>query len=258
MRIQGRHWLASVAIAVALHAALLLGLGLGGSTSVGSGGGVRIALGEAIGAPDGGPVGPEAAALPEVAPAPAVPPAEPVPVASPPEPAPRVEAALPQATPSPPLHEPTPRREAAAPLETRGAPEGPASPSAEPVGAAVAAAGGHGASEPGRASAVAAGEKGLDGLDPDYVRRFMARLERYKHYPRAARVHQLEGTALLWLRVDRGGRVLAYDVEESSGHRLLDRAVLRAIERASPMPPLPANYPRTELELVVPIAFRLQ
>jgi periplasmic protein TonB len=51
--------------------------------------------------------------------------------------------------------------------------------------------------------------------------------------------------------------VLAYEVEESSGHRLLDRAVLRAIERADPLPPLPTSYARPELEVVVPFAFQL-
>ena len=74
------------------------------------------------------------------------------------------------------------------------------------------------------------GEAGLAGLDPAYVRRFMASIERQKRYPRAAPTQRLEGTALLWLRLDRRGRVLAYDVKESSGHVLLDRAVVRTIE----------------------------
>ncbi len=75
---------------------------------------------------------------------------------------------------------------------------------------------------------------------------------------RRARTRPMEGTALLWVRVDRGGQVLAYDVEESSGHRVLDRAVLRAVERADPLPPLPDSYPDDELEVVIPIAFRLR
>lgn len=102
------------------------------------------------------------------------------------------------------------------------------------------------------------GEAGLAGLDPAYVRRFMASIERQKRYPRAARNQRLEGTALLWLRLDRSGRVLAYDVKESSGHDLLDRAVVRTIEHANQLPPLPASYPNAEVEMLIPIAFQLR
>ena len=102
------------------------------------------------------------------------------------------------------------------------------------------------------------GEAGLAGLDPAYVRRFMASIERQKRYPRAARNQRLEGTALLWVRLDRSGRVLAYDVRESSGHVLLDRAVVRTIEHADPLPPLPASYPKAEVEMLIPIAFQLR
>jgi periplasmic protein TonB len=262
VRIQARHWIASFSLAVGLHAGLLLALELAEPVVVGSGGGVRIALGEAHGPLEGGPaVPPEPAPSGEAA-APSAP-TPPQPVSPPPEPEPRAEPIAPPEPPPPAQPAPRERAEAgdaAAPPEARPASEGEATGRAQAPSGALAAASpaGAGPPAPGRADAATEGEKGLEGLDPEYVRRFMAELERHRQYPRAARVHHLEGTALLWLRMDRGGRVLAYEVEESSGHRLLDRAVLRAIERANPMPPLPASDPRAELEIVVPIAFRLQ
>jgi periplasmic protein TonB len=259
MRIRRRHWLLSIALAVAAHAAILLGVALRAPVPIGSGGGVRIALGDAVGTRPTGPSATETVELPEPRAAEPSPPPEPPPVAAAPIPVQEKPPAEEPVAEKPPEAQPAessaPRPEAPADAK---APEshlasqapGPPSPAASAASPAPPGEGVSGPSDPG--------ERGLDGLDPDYVRRFMARLERYKQYPRAARAHHLEGTALLWLRVDREGRVLAYEVEESSGHRLLDRAVLRAIERANPLPPLPSSYPRAELEVVVPVAFRLQ
>ena len=102
------------------------------------------------------------------------------------------------------------------------------------------------------------GRGGLEGLDPAYVRRFLASLDRHKQYPRSARARRLEGTTLLWMRMDRSGQVLASRVEKSSGHSVLDRAVLQAVRDANPLPALPASDARAQVELEVPIAFRMR
>jgi periplasmic protein TonB len=253
-----RHWLVAIGVAFGLHVVALLTLDLGHSPVVlGTGGGVRIALGDAIGPPAGVP------ATPTPPPPPAAqPPPKPVPA---PEPPPR-PARSPEAVkepprsreipaepkPAPPPSQPTPAAAAANPAERASAAAAPSATESDDRRAALAPG------APGPAPAARASERGLAGLDPAYVRRFLASLERQKQYPRAARTRRMEGTALLWVRLDRDGQVLAYDVEESSGHRVLDRAVLRAIERANPLPPLPDSYPADELEVVIPIAFRLQ
>lgn len=253
MTIGTRHWLAAIGVAFGLHVAALLTLDLGGDPVVtGAGGGVRIALGDALGPPAGEPAAPPPAPVPKPpAPTPTARPAE----AVKPPPQPRESPAVPKPAPTPP----PPAREVSAEKPAEAVPA--AAASAAPRGlesdsedrlAALAPG------EPGPAPTARASERGLAGLDPAYVRRFLASLERQKQYPRAARTRRMEGTALLWVRLDRGGRVLAYEVEESSGHRVLDRAVLRAIERANPLPPLPESYPGEELEVVIPIAFRLQ
>ena len=239
----------AIGVAFGFHVAALLMLDLGRDPVVmGTGGGVRIALGDAVGPPAGEPAAPPPAPVAK----PPTPSPRPVEAVKPP-PQPRETPAVPKPAPAPPP--PAPERSAEKPAETvpeAAAAAGPRRLESEDRLAAVAPG------EPGPVATTRASERGLEGLDPAYVRRFLASLERQKQYPRAARTRGMEGTALLWVRLDRGGRVLAYQVEESSGHRVLDRAVLRAIERANPLPPLPESYPGEQLEVVIPIAFQLR
>ncbi|MDZ4262142.1 MAG: TonB family protein, partial [Pseudomonadota bacterium] len=55
--------------------------------------------------------------------------------------------------------------------------------------------------------------------------------------------------------IDRAGQVLSYQVERSSGHRLLDQEVERIIRRAAPLPAMPSEMTLSKLELVVPFSF---
>ena len=75
-------------------------------------------------------------------------------------------------------------------------------------------------------------------------------------YPRAARERGWEGRVVLRVEVDADGSVVRADIEETSGHPVLDRAALGAVRRwrftagAGSLPP-PGAVVR------VPIAFRL-
>jgi protein TonB len=213
---------------------------------------VRVHLLPGVEEPGSGP--PAAAALPE----------PPAPALAPPRPAPPPRVAKPAPTPKPerPVVAPVPAPRAArapdavspeaAPIEDgTGAGEAGA---AESGPAHASTNGSIGASRNGNGN----GSGGLAGLDPAYVRRFLASLDRHKQYPRAARARRLEGTTLLWMRMDRSGQVLASRVQRSSGHSVLDRAVLQAVQDANPLPALPASDARAQVELEVPIAFRMR
>ena len=50
-------------------------------------------------------------------------------------------------------------------------------------------------------------------------------------YPSRARRHGLQGRVVLLVRVGAGGVVTAIQIDHSSGHRLLDRAALKAVRR---------------------------
>lgn len=99
---------------------------------------------------------------------------------------------------------------------------------------------------------------GRAGPPPDYVALLHHALERKKNYPRAARQQRQQGRAMLRFAIDRGGNVLSYRIEKSSGYEALDREVVAMIQRASPLPPIPADMAADRLEVVVPIPFVLR
>lgn len=76
--------------------------------------------------------------------------------------------------------------------------------------------------------------------------------ERGQFYPAAAIAQGLEGEALVLLIIDENGQVSAARLEQSSGHRLLDDAALRAVRS---LRSLPADAPRDSL---LPVRFRLK
>lgn len=92
----------------------------------------------------------------------------------------------------------------------------------------------------------------------DYVSLIRAQLERNKVYPRSAQQRRQQGRAMVRIVIDRAGHVIQYRLESSSGHELLDREVVAMIQRASPLPPIPASINAERLELVVPVEFFLR
>ena len=99
---------------------------------------------------------------------------------------------------------------------------------------------------------------GNPGLRADYFAQLQAWLEQYRRYPRWAQRRGQEGTALLYFTIDRNGNVLDYRIERSTGHTILDREVTAMLERAKPLPPVPAQLRQARLELLLPIQFSLR
>jgi periplasmic protein TonB len=84
----------------------------------------------------------------------------------------------------------------------------------------------------------------------------LQRIEQFKSYPRAARRAGIEGTARVWMQIDRDGVLRDQRLEASSGHRILDEAALALVRRAAPFPPPPGAAPR-RIEVVLPVSYRL-
>ena len=101
------------------------------------------------------------------------------------------------------------------------------------------------------------GAGGSKGRQAAYAATLAAQVNRYKHYPMAARRRKEEGVATLSLLVLRDGTVAEYRVSKSSGSEALDAAVLRMLERAQPLPPFPASMTEEELRVNFPISFSL-
>jgi protein TonB len=90
-----------------------------------------------------------------------------------------------------------------------------------------------------------------------FLGRLLAQLGRFKQYPRAARQAHIEGVVMLHFVMDAQGRVQSFEIAKSSGRPVLDAEALALIQRAQPLPALPADYPTRTLDAVVPIEFSL-
>lgn len=82
-------------------------------------------------------------------------------------------------------------------------------------------------------------------------------LQRHKRYPRVAIIRRIEGSVMLYLRLDSAGHILASEIRESSGEKLLDDAVLEMAKSANPFPLVSGNS-YVETEYIVPIDFQLE
>jgi len=160
--------------------------------------------------------------LPKLAPTPAPHPAVTLPAPQPPKPKPKVKRAEP-----PPLPQPQ-----SAPL----APPAPSAPAATPQ-------------IPTNSSPAARAS---------WQAQLVAWLEKYKRYPRVAQEQRQQGVVHLRFTIDREGKVLASEINKSSGFELLDEEVLALIQRAQPVPAPPPEVTGTRIEMLVPVSFSLR
>ena len=108
---------------------------------------------------------------------------------------------------------------------------------------------------PAGSSAADAAAGGRSAAKADYGAILLAWLERHKDYPRVAQKRRQQGVVLLYIVLDRGGRVIEAHIQESSGYRLLDDAALAMLKRAQPLPPIPDDIQEERFRFVVPVQF---
>ena len=106
-------------------------------------------------------------------------------------------------------------------------------------------------------AAIPAPQKSAGESRDSYLGRLLAQLNRFKQYPRAARQAHIEGVVMLHFVMDTDGRVQSFEIAKSSGRPVLDAEALALIQRAQPLPALPADYPTRTLDAIVPIEFYL-
>jgi protein TonB len=105
---------------------------------------------------------------------------------------------------------------------------------------------------------VAVPSKAVGETRDSYLGRLLAQLNRFKQYPRAARQAHIEGVVMLHFVMDAEGRVQSFEIAKSSGRPVLDAEALALIQRAQPLPALPADFPTRTLDAVVPVEFSLK
>ena len=90
-----------------------------------------------------------------------------------------------------------------------------------------------------------------------YFSLLAATLAKHKRYPISSRRRGEEGVVKLFFIVNRNGNILEYRISESSGSKRLDEAVIKMLDKASPLPAFPNEMLQSQLEINVPIAFQL-
>lgn len=78
-----------------------------------------------------------------------------------------------------------------------------------------------------------------------------------QEYPRVAAMRGWEGEVRLRLKVARKGNLVAVQLDRSSGFAVLDQHALAMLERLAGLPPLPEALEANEIQVVVPINYRL-
>lgn len=101
---------------------------------------------------------------------------------------------------------------------------------------------------------ITAGPSGGESRDT-FLARLLAQLNQFKRYPVEARKAHVEGVVMLHFVMDPSGKVVSFEIAKSSGRPVLDDEALALIQRAQPLPSLPAGM--SKLDAIVPIEFSL-
>jgi len=84
-----------------------------------------------------------------------------------------------------------------------------------------------------------------------------ARLARAKQYPRAAQQRRLQGTGVVWFRINAAGTVTASRLTRSTGHPILDQEIMHTLRRAR-LPSIPDSLGERQMEFSVPMIFNVR
>lgn len=91
-----------------------------------------------------------------------------------------------------------------------------------------------------------------------YRQRVSDLLSSRQQYPRIAALRGWEGEVRVRLRVARKGNLLAVQLDRSSGFDVLDQHALAMLDQLSSLPPLPDALEANEIQVVVPINYKLK
>ena len=180
---------------------------------------------------------------------------EPDPEPDPPPPKPKIVERPPPPKPKPPEKKPEPPKPMPEPPQVAAMPTPEAQPQPQyrpappaPVVAALPAA------MPMPAAPSMAPDPSIEA---NYLGLLLATLEKHKEYPRRAQQRRQQGTVQLRFLLNRDGSVSTFNVQRSSGHRLLDEAVVEMIQRAVPLPPIPPALGKSSMDIVLPVNFTM-
>jgi len=92
----------------------------------------------------------------------------------------------------------------------------------------------------------------------DYTPLVVQQIYKKISYPSRAVDRGFEGTVRMVVVVNKSGALEKVTVAQKSRHSILNKAAIKATERAAPFPALPAALNTDEFEITVPVTFKLQ
>ncbi len=90
-----------------------------------------------------------------------------------------------------------------------------------------------------------------------YISGVKIKAEGAKTYPIAARMRNVEGTAVLQIGVVRSGALASAHIVQSSGSKTLDTAAIKAVRAAAPFGSFPKELQQDKIQVQLPFRFNL-
>ena len=93
-------------------------------------------------------------------------------------------------------------------------------------------------------------------MKSEFIAGLYAALEANKIYPKMAKRRKLSGTVHIHFTLHKDGTIKDVYLDESCGHRLLDKAALKLIEALGSYRPVPDTVSLTALDLHIPVKYQ--
>ena len=92
----------------------------------------------------------------------------------------------------------------------------------------------------------------------DWRRKVVKKIAKKHIYPRSAISREIEGKARVKVTLGRDGVITNFEIVQSSGQAILDKAIPKMMKKLTPLPAPPDSLPDANLTFVIPITWRLQ
>lgn len=83
-------------------------------------------------------------------------------------------------------------------------------------------------------------------------------LNKFRHYPEKAEKMKIDGKGIIYIKINREGEVLSFKILQSTGYRILDKALSDMVHKAEPLFPVPGHYHPEKKTLAFQISFPSQ
>ena len=97
----------------------------------------------------------------------------------------------------------------------------------------------------------------VDLFSGAYTLELIKQIRKYQNYPKKALRGAIEGSLTISVIIDEQGELVGTDWVQRSGSRILDRAAMKMVRKATPYPKIPSELGQKTFEFEVPMNFSL-